>query len=126
MPYVRDVMEKEIIVAKERDNIRHLSKVLTSKNISNIPITDSRGALIGVVSEQDIIRAMESKQFLKITAGDIMTKSVMSVKENDSLEYVSKIFVEHPFRRLPVTRGKKVVGSVTRDDIINTFMSDYY
>jgi len=126
MPYVRDVMEKEIIVAKERDNIRHLSKVLTSKNISNIPITDSRGALIGVVSEQDIIRAMESKKFLKITAGDIMTKSVMSVKENDSLEYVSKIFVEHPFRRLPVTRGKKVVGSVTRDDIINTFMSDYY
>jgi len=126
MPYVRDVMEKEIIVAKERDNIRHLSKVLTSKNISNIPITDSRGTLIGVVSEQDIIRAMESKKFLKITAGDIMTKSVMSVKENDSLEYVSKIFVEHPFRRLPVTRGKKVVGSVTRDDIINTFMSDYY
>lgn len=126
MPYVRDVMEKEIIVAKERDNIRHLSKVLTAKNISNIPITNSRGALIGVVSEQDIIRAMESKKFLKITASDIMTKSVMSVKENDSLEYVSKIFVEHPFRRLPVTRGKKVVGSVTRDDIINTFMSDYY
>lgn len=126
MPYVRDVMEKEIVVAKVRDNIRHLSKVLTSKNISNIPITDSRGTLIGVVSEQDIIRAMESKKFLKIIAGDIMTKSVMSVKENDSLEYVSKIFVEHPFRRLPVTRGKKVVGSVTRDDIINTFMSDYY
>ena len=126
MPYVRDVMETEIVVAKERDNIRHLSKVLTSKNISNIPITDSRGALIGVVSEQDIIRAMESEKFLKITAGDIMTKSVMSVKENDSLEYVSKIFVEHPFRRLPVTRGKKVVGSVTRDNIINTFMADYY
>ena len=126
MPYVRDVMQKEIIVAKQRDNIRLLSKVLTSKNISNIPIIDSKGVLIGVVSEQDIIRAMESEKFLKITASDIMTKSVMSVKENDSLEYVSKIFVEHPFRRLPVTRGKKVVGSVTRDNIINTFMGDYY
>jgi len=126
MPYVKDVMEKEIIVAKKHDNIRHLSKMLTSKKISNIPITDSKGTLVGVVSEQDIIRAMESEKFLKITAGDIMTRSVMSVKENDSLEYVSKMFVEHPFRRLPVTRGKKVVGSVTRDDIINTFMGDYY
>ncbi|MGB2706055.1 MAG: CBS domain-containing protein [Candidatus Omnitrophota bacterium] len=126
MPYVKDVMKKEIIVAKIHEPIQHISKLLTEKKISNIPVINGRGGLIGVVSEQDIIRAMESEDFMKLTAKDIMTKTVLSVKENDSLEYVSKVFMEHPFRRLPVTRNKKVVGTVTREDIINSFMSDYY
>ena len=126
MPYVREVMKKEIIAAKIHEPIQHISKVLTEKKISNMPVIDTKGKLIGVVSEQDIIRAMESENFMKLTAKDIMTKAVCSVKENDSLEYVSKIFIEHPFRRLPVTRNKKVVGAVTREDIINSFMSDYY
>ncbi len=126
MPYVRDIMKKEIIVAKIHEPIRHISKILTEKKISNMPVTDSRGALLGVVSEQDIIRAMGSENFMKLTAEDIMTKMVCSVKENDSLEYVSKIFTENAFRRIPVTRNKKVVGAVTREDIINSFMSEYY
>jgi len=126
MSYVRDVMKKEIITAKVHEPIQHISKILTEKKISNIPVIDTGGALIGIVSEQDIIRAMESDNFMKLTAKDIMTKAVCSVKENDSLEYVSKLFIEHPFRRLPVTRNKKVVGAVTREDIINSFMSDYY
>lgn len=126
MAYVRDIMRKEIITAKIHDNVQKISKILTEKKISNIPVTGEKGKLIGVVSEQDIIRAMESRDFMKMTAKNIMTKHVLSIKENDSLEYVSKVFMEHPFRRLPVTRNKKVVGTVTREDIISSFMSDYY
>jgi len=126
MPYVRDVMEREVIAAKIGESVQHISKVLTEKKISNMPVIDTSGRLIGVVSEQDIIRAMESEDFMKLTAKNIMTKTVYSVKENDPLEYVSKIFIEHPFRRLPVTRNKKVVGTVTREDIISSFMNDYY
>lgn len=126
MAYVRDVMKKEIIAAKAHEPIQHISKILTEKKISNMPVINGRGKLVGIVSEQDIIRAMESEKFMKLTAKDIMTKTVLSVKENDSLEYVSKIFIEHPYRRLPVTRSNKVVGIVTREDIINSFMSDYY
>ena len=126
MAYVRDIMKKEIIAGKESDSIQKISKMLTERNMSNVPIINGEGELIGIVSEQDILRAMESKNFINKVANDIMTKKVLSVKENDSLEYVSKIFTEHLFRRLPVTRDKKVVGSITRDDIISSFMSDYY
>ena len=126
MAYVRDVMKKNIIACKTNDKIQAISRVLTEKKISNIPIIDGKNELTGVVSEQDIIRAMESPGFMTMTAENIMTKSVLSVKENDSLEYVSKIFTEHPFRRLPVTCNKKIVGTITREDIINSFMSEYY
>lgn len=126
MAYVKDIMKKGIITAKIDDNIQKISKILSEKKISNIPVINKTDELAGVVSEQDIIKAMESEDFAKMAAQDIMTKNVLSVKENDSLEYVSKIFIEHPYRRLPVTRDKKVVGSVTREDIIQSFMSDYY
>ncbi len=126
MAYVRDVMKKEIIVAKINDRIQQISKILTEKKISNIPVINEKNELVGIVSEQDIIRVMDSENFMNMTAKDIMTKDVLSVEENDSLEYVSKIFTERPFRRLPVIRAKKVVGVVTREDIISSFMSDYY
>lgn len=126
MAHVRDVMKKDIMICKTRDGISQISKLLIGEKISNLPIVDDSGNLAGVVSEQDIIKAMESEDFSKMTAGDIMTKEVVSVKEDDCLEYVSKIFVEHPFRRLPVTRNKKVVGIITREDIIQNFMTDYY
>jgi len=124
--HVRDVMKKDIIVVKAHESVQHISKMLTEKNISNIPVIDAKGKLVGVVSEQDIIKAMGSDKFMKLSAKDIMTKNVLSVKENDPLEYVSKIFMEKPYRRLPVTRNKKVVGVITREEIIQSFMSEYY
>ena len=126
MAYVRDVMKKGIMAAKLNDSVQHISKLLTGKNISNLPVINEKHELVGVVSEQDIIRALESDDFMEKTARDIMTKNVLSVKENDSLEYVAKVFTDKPYRRLPVTRGRKVVGVITRDEIISSFMSDYY
>lgn len=126
MAYVRDIMKTDVITAKGDSPIPQISKVLTENNISNIPVKNDRDELIGIVSEQDIIRAMQSEDFMQMKVKDIMTRNVRSVKENDCLEYVSKIFLEHPYRRLPVTRNKKVVGIITREDIINSFMSHYY
>jgi CBS domain-containing protein len=126
MAYVRDVMRKEFVAAKINESVQRISKILMEKKVSNVPVIDEHEELVGVVSEQDIIKAMGSENIAKMTAKDIMTKDVLSVKESDCLEYVSKIFVEKPYRRLPVTRDKKVVGVVTREDIINNFMSHYY
>lgn len=126
MAYVRDVMKKELVFAKTDDTVKKICGILSKKKMSNIPIVNKKGELCGVVSEQDIIRGIESAGFMRLTAKSIMTESVLSVKENDSLEYVAKLFTEKTFRRLPVLRGKKVVGVVTRDDIIHSFMSDYY
>ncbi len=126
MSYVRDVMTKEIVAAKLNDKIQHISKVLSQKKISNMPVVNNKGEIAGIVSEKDIIDAMESKKFMKMTAKDIMTKKIKSVKESDCLAHVAKIFMERPYRRLPVTRKKKVVGSIDRKTIINSFMGNYY
>ncbi|MBL7157955.1 MAG: CBS domain-containing protein [Candidatus Omnitrophica bacterium] len=124
--FVRDVMETKPVTVKTGESFKKLGKVLTEENLSNIAVVNEKGELAGIVSEQDVIKAMKTGDFMKKKARDIMTKCVISVKENDTLEVVAKIFTEKPFRRLPVVRNKKVVGSIQRDDIINTFMSSYY
>ena len=126
MAFARDIMSKEITVARLDDGIKKVSRALTEKRISNMPVINKKDELVGIVSEKDIIKAMKAKSFLNLRAKDVMTTNIMSLKENDSLEYISKIFTERPYRRLPVVRNKKVVGAVTRESIISTFMSDYY
>jgi len=124
--FVRDVMKKGLVTVKTGESFKKLGKILTEESLSNVAVVNERGELAGVVSEQDVIKAMKTGDFMKKKARNIMTKRVISVKENDTLEVVAKIFTEKPFRRLPVVRNKKVVGSIQRDDIINTFMSSYY
>ena len=123
---VRDVMKTKPVTVKTEEEFKKLGKILTEENLSNVAVVNKKGELVGVVSEQDIIKAMKQNGFMKKKAQDIMSKKIISVKENDTLEVVAKIFTEKPFRRLPVVRNKKVVGSIERDNIINTFMSNYY
>ena len=124
--FVKDVMKKRAVTVKLTDNLKKVSKTLTEEGLSNVAVINGGGKLAGIISEQDIIKAMKDGNFLKKKAKDIMTKKVISVKENQTLEIVVKIFTEKPFRRLPVVRAGKIVGSIERDDIINTFMSSYY
>ena len=126
MTYVRDVMKKNVVTIGVDDKVQKISKLLVKEKVNNFPVVNNKNELIGLVSEKDILEAMESKNFIKMTAKNIMTKKVVSVKENDPLEYVAKIFIEYPYRRLPVKRGKKVIGVIARNDIINSFLSDYY
>ena len=126
MAFVRDIMKKEVIVAKADDSIRQVSKILTEKKISNMPVINKKEEILGIISEKDIIRAMECDDCMKKTAKNVMTTEILSVKEGDPVEYVSKIFIEGPYRRLPVTRNKRVIGVVTRESIIKSFMKDYY
>ena len=126
MAYVRDVMRRDVILIKEKDSVQKISKLLTENKISNAPVVNAANELLGIVSEKDIIKAMKAENFAKLTAKDIMTKEVVSVKENDPLEYVAKIFIDKPYRKLPVLDGKKVIAIINRENIIENFMNNYY
>ena len=126
MAYVRDVMRRDAVLIKEKDNVQKISKLLTEHKISNAPVVNAANELLGIVSEKDIIKAMNVENFTQLTARDIMTKTVVTVKENDPLEYVAKIFTEKPYRKLPVLDGKKVIAIINRENIIENFMNNYY
>lgn len=126
MAKVKDVIKgRKVVTVGLECSIKKAGKILIEKKFTNLPVVDSSGRLRGVVSEKDIIKSFNFDDTSKKKVKDIMTKKVVYVKENDALERVAKIFIDKQLRKLPVVKNDKVIGVITRDDIISSFMKYY-
>jgi len=123
---VKDVMDKEVVTVLPDESVREISKMLVKNRLSGVPVVDKKDRLVGFISERDIITAVKAKDFLKKKAKDIMNKKVFSVKEDMLAEEVTKIFTDYPFRYLPVIKEGKVIGIVSRKQIIEKLLGHYY
>jgi CBS domain-containing protein len=126
MAVLKDIMKKNVKIIKESASLRELSKLLIKNKLSGVPVIDSNKNLAGFVSERDIIGAVASGDFGDKKVKDIMTKKVIFLEDYTSLEVVSKVFTEHPIRCMPVTRKKKLIGIVSRKDVISKLLGQYY
>jgi CBS domain-containing protein len=126
MAAVKDIIKgKKFFTVKDSTPVKKIGKMLTDKKITNVPVVSDKGCLLGVVSEKDIIKSFSRPDFLRLKAKDIMTTKIVSVKDSDALEKVAKIFSEKTLRKLPVVKRKKIIGIITREDIISSFMKYY-
>jgi CBS domain-containing protein len=108
----RDVMTEAIISTSPDTSVRELSRLLAFHNISGLPVVDEAGRLVGIVSEADVIGKRGK------TVGEIMTRDVITVQEEDSVEAIAQLMAEHRIKRVVVLRGETLVGLVSRADIV--------
>jgi CBS domain-containing protein len=123
---VKEIMNRKLITVKEDDTVRSICKLLSKHKISGVPVLGKTGKLVGFVSERDVIAAVCKPDFTSKTARKLMTKRVRTISEDAPLTHASKIFSEEKYRHLPVVKGKKLVGIITRKDVANQMMKHYY
>jgi CBS domain-containing protein len=121
-----DIMNKNAVTVTETTSVQKICDVLTRHRLSGIPVINKKRTLVGFVSERDIITSVNKKNFLESTAGQLMTKKVFCVKAEMSVDEVSRIFTERPYRYVPVVKNKKVIGIISRKDVINKLLGQYY
>ncbi|OQX18995.1 MAG: hypothetical protein BWK75_06100 [Candidatus Altiarchaeales archaeon A3] len=109
---VKDVMIN-VIIADTKSEISSLSKLMIEKNVNHIPIVKD-GLLTGIVTSWDIAKAYGLKTE---NLTDIMTKNVVVVNPEDSIEDAAKKLEDHNISALPVVAGKKVIGIITAENI---------
>jgi len=109
-----DIMTTNVIIVGENLKILEVCKVLTEKRVSGVPVVNKEGKLVGVVTERDLLLHNP----LVTSVKDIMTKEVVTVTENTPAEDISKLLLTHSIKRVPVIRGEKIVGIVSRLDIL--------
>lgn len=109
---IEELMTRHPITVKETTPLRDAALLLSSYRISGLPVVDDRGTMVGIISEFDLISRQGA------VAGDIMTKSVITVTPETPVELVNHILTDHRIRRLPVLSEGKLVGIVSRSDII--------
>lgn len=113
--YAHDIMTTDVRTVEASTSVEAAARIMFEQSISGIPVVDEAGNLIGVVSEFDVLsRGGES-------VGDIMTRSVITVGEDTDPETVARMLIEQHIRRLPVVRDGKVVGIISRSDLVRLF-----
>lgn len=122
----KDIMDKKVVSVSLDTSLRKICEILIKNKLSGIVVVDSKKHLCGFISERDIILRIARSGKLEEKTKDAMQKKVFSVEEDTSDSQISKIFLERPFRYLPVVRKKKVVGIISRKDVVDKLLGDYY
>jgi CBS domain-containing protein len=139
-----DVMTTDVITVDPGTTVQGLATLLAERGISGAPVVDSNGNLIGIVSEGDLLHRAEigtahrhrvrrrswwldhfasdaARDYVKShgrTVNDIMTRDVVTVAEDTDLADVAAALEAKRVKRVPVLRGSKVVGIISRANIV--------
>ncbi|MCD6325198.1 CBS domain-containing protein, partial [Candidatus Bathyarchaeota archaeon] len=112
---VRDVMRREVITAKPDDEVKEVARKLVAKGIDHLPVIDRDGRLIGIVTSWDLAKAIANDRNV---LSEIMTRKVITAREDESIDVVARRMAQHNISGLPVIdEAKQVSGIITTDDI---------
>ncbi len=141
----RDIMTTAVVTVRPETPIRKIAEILLEHRISAVPVLDESGAVLGMVSEGDLLRPDSSErekrrewwlallaegeplsdEFLanirnsQRTARDIMSAPVMTVSEDTDITEIGKLLTSLQIKRVPVVREGRIKGIVSRADLIH-------
>jgi CBS domain-containing protein len=140
------IMTRPVITVAPETTIVEAANTMLQKHVSGLPVIDAAGKLVGIISEGDFIRRGEigterkRGRFLKFILGpgkeatdfvrehgrkvtEIMTKSPLTITEDTPLEEIVELMEKNDVKRLPVMRGDKIVGIVSRANLLQAVAS---
>ena len=116
---VRQVMEDAVFTVSPQAKGSVIADLLAERNFGSVPVVEEDRTLVGLVSEFDLLRVMdEGKDLGQLAATDIMTRDVVTVTEEMPVKDVVHLLQERHLIRVPVVKGKTLVGVVARRDIV--------
>ena len=118
---VADVMATRLITFTPDTNIHEAIRVLLDKRLSGAPVVDANGNLVGVLSKKDCLKIVFSSQYHDDRGGpvsDFMNAPVETMDADLDLVSAAQHFLSSHYRRFPVLRDGKLVGQVSRYDIL--------
>jgi CBS domain-containing protein len=140
------IMTRPVITVTPQTTMVEAANTMLQRHVSGLPVTDAAGKLVGIVSEGDFIRRSEigtqrrRGRFLKFILGpgqaatdfvhehgrkvaEIMTPQPLTITEDTALEEIVELMEKNNVKRLPVMRGYKIVGIVSRANLLQAVAS---
>jgi CBS domain-containing protein len=118
---VADYMAANLVTFAPDMDILEAVNQLIEKRISGGPVVDKQGNLVGILSEKDCIRVALQSSYHGESAGNVaeyMHKEVKTVDADASIPDVAAMFLQDEYRRYPVMRDNRLVGQISRRDIL--------
>ena len=124
-----DVMTPDPVCISPDASITDAIRLMLERKFSGLPVVDARGALVGIVTEGDLVRRAETGTqrkrwgWIEFLMGPVMTADVRTVTENSRLDEIVHLMERHQINRVPVVREGKLVGIVTRANLLHALAS---
>ena len=130
---VKDVMTKKPITIEPKATILEATDLMKKNNIKKLPVLDKSGALVGIITENDLQKAAPSQAttldmyeltylLSKLTVEKTMTKDVKTVTFDETVEEAARIMADGDFGCLPVMKDNLLVGIITDSDLFRMFI----
>ena len=120
-PTAGDYMtEKPVTFAPEME-IRRAVQLLLKHRISGAPVLDREGTLVGILSKKDCMKVVFSASYHQDWGGKVseyMSRKVETVDVNTDIVALAERFLKGPYRRFPVLDNNRVVGQISRHDVL--------
>jgi CBS-domain-containing membrane protein len=136
---VQDVMTSDVITVGRDASVQKAARLMVDHGVSGLPVVDAEGAVIGIVTEADLIvrqaaprarhwweqlfadpdaLARDYQKAAGTIVGEVMTTAVMTVSPDLRVDTAARILVDRGVRRLPVVRDGRLVGILARADLV--------
>ena len=114
----RDIMTSRVVTIGPDAFLQEAIEVIVSMEVSGLPVVDSRGQLVGIISEFALLTTAYDAKTACETVAQHMTADVLTVNAGDSIRQVADQFIVHRVRRVPVLEKGRVVGLISRRDVL--------
>ena len=124
-PRIRDYMVTDIVTVSPNMEIMRALELLLERRFSGAPVVDEGGRLVGVLSKKDCLRAALNGSYHQEWGGvvaDYMSKSVETLDANLDLVSAAERFLASHYRRFPVMEDGRMVGQISRADLLNALV----
>jgi CBS-domain-containing membrane protein len=142
----QDIMTRDVVTVGPHTSVPDIAAIMMERHISGVPVLIDHGGIIGIISQSDLLHRVEigtekrerprkwwflnladadalAREYAKahgLKAQDVMTRYVISVREDTELRDVADILDRHRIRRVPVIQAGRLVGIITRGDLVRT------
>jgi CBS domain-containing protein len=152
MPTVADIMERDPVTVTPEDTVESLLRTLREHEVPGVPVVNGGGRCVGIVTESDLVLVDEEedlrlplhidlfggtvflgrlkpfedrvKKAIASTVADMMTADPRTVAPDTDLHEAARLIAEHRHNRLPVVEHGRLVGVVTRVDVLDALMAE--
>lgn len=118
MHETKNIMSRDVVTVHPDTPITRVIDLLGEHDITGIPVVDAAGHLVGIITEKDVMGLPFGREEVWGQAEDYMTREVVSFDEEDDVIAICECLVNHDFRRVPILSHGKLVGIISRRDLI--------
>ena len=127
-PTISDYMATQLVTLSPDTEINEAMVVLLEGRFSGAPVINARGELVGVLSKKDCFRTAMHASYHERPGGlvaDYMSRDVETLEADMELFVAAEAFLKSPFRRFPVLREGRLVGQISRADLLRALVEQW-